>query len=237
MLYLIYGTDTHKSRKKLHELLEQAKKRRPNAELFKINNGNWNSAKFEELLVSQGLFEQKYTVVLDNLFEKKDSKDFILDKIKEMAESEQVFLMLEGAVDSTNLKKIKKYAKQVQEFKKAEKVKSESNIFSITDGLTERNKKNLWVDFISFLLKGVGLEEIHGIFFWQVKNMLLASLEGSQKETGLSPFVYKNALKGARNYKTEELKNMSSELVDMTHKVRTGKGELGVMLEKWVLSR
>jgi len=132
MLYLIYGTDTHKSRKKLHELLEQAKKRRPNAELFKINNENWNSAKFEELLVSQGLFEQKYTVVLDNLFEKKDSKDFILDKIKEMAESEQVFLMLEGAVDSTNLKKIKKYAKQVQEFKKAEKVKSESNIFSIT---------------------------------------------------------------------------------------------------------
>ena len=87
------------------------------------------------------------------------------------------------------------------------------------------------------MLKGVGLEEIHGIFFWQVKNMLLASLEGSQKETGLSPFVYKNALKGARNYKTEELKNMSSELVDMTHKVRTGKGELGVMLEKWVLSR
>src|SRR3990167_6631096 len=211
MLYLIYGTDTHKSRKKLHELLEQAKKRRPNAELFKINNENWNSAKFEELLVSQGLFEQKYTVVLDNLFEKKDSKDFILDKIKEMAESEQVFLMLEGAVDSTN--------------------------FSITGGLTERNKKNLWVDFISFLLKGVGLEEIHGIFFGQVKNMLLASLEGSQKETGLSPFVYKNALKGARNYKTEELKNMSSELVDMTHKVRTGKGELGVMLEKWVLSR
>jgi hypothetical protein len=28
---------------------------------------------------------------------------------------------------------------------------------------------------------------------------------------------------------------MSRELVNMTHRVRSGEGELGVMIEKWVL--
>ncbi len=236
MIYLIHGTDTHKSRKKLHELLEQAKKKRPEAELFKITTENWDENRFEELLVSQGLFEQKYTVVLDNLFEKKDYKNYVLNKITEMSQSDQIFLILESGVDATTLKKLEKNAKQVQEFKLTESKKTDSKIFSITNGLVEKDKKNLWVDYISFLSKGVGPEEIHGIFFWQVKNMLLASLAGSQKETGLAPFPYKNALSGSRKYKTEELREMSLGLVDMTHQVRTGKGELPILLEKWILS-
>ena len=58
MIYLIYGTDTHKTRKKLHELLDTALKKRPGAELFKITTENWSETQFDELLVSQGLFEQ-----------------------------------------------------------------------------------------------------------------------------------------------------------------------------------
>ena len=235
MLYLIYGTDTHKAREKLHSLLDIAQKKRPDAELFKLTSENWSVAQFDELLVSQGLFEQKYNVVLDNLFEKKDSKSYILERVKSLGESEQIFIMLEGAVDAQSLKKIEKEAKKIQEFVKAEGKKSSFNLFSIADGLLHKDKKNLWIDYINFLHKGAVAEEIHGIFFWQVKSMILASKAGSQIETGLSPYVYKNALTGSRRYKTEELQKLSSQLVDMTHKVRSGKGELPVMLEKWVL--
>ena len=235
MIYLIYGTDTHKSRGKLHELLELAAKKRPGAELFKITSENWSEAQFEELLISQGLFESKYTVVLDNIFEKKDSKIFVLDRLEKMKDSEQIFLMLEGVIDTASLKKIKASAKQVQEFVKKEIRKDTQSIFSITDGLLQKDRKRLWISYIDFIAKGIEPEEIHGIFFWQLKNMILASRAKSQSETGLSPFVYKNALNGGRNYKTEELLTMSSQLVDMTHRVRQGEGELGVMLEKWVL--
>ena len=65
--------------------------------------------------------------------------------------------------------------------------------------------------------------------------MLLAGRADSQSDAGLSPFVYKNALSGSRKYKNEELKKMSRELVEMTHKVRNGQGQLETMLEKWVL--
>lgn len=235
MLYLIYGTDTHKSRKKLHELLDLAKKKRPDAELFKITTENWSDSQFDELLVAQGLFEQKYTTVLDNLFEKKDFKVYILDKLEDMALSEQIFLMLEGAVDAPTVKKIEKHAKQVQEFVKPEGKKPAFNIFAVTDGLIQKDKKKLWISYVDFMGKGVAPEEIHGIMFWQVKNMILASRSKDMKDSGLSPYAYKNALSGGRNYKTEELLGMSSGLVHMTHRVRQGEGDLGVMLERWVL--
>lgn len=237
MIYFLHGTDNHKARAKLHELLELAEKKRPNSELFKITAENWNEAQFDELLVSQGLFESKYTVVLDNLFEKKDYKTYIMDRLKNMQDSEQIFLMLEGTVDSASLKKIEKFSKQSQEFVKKEDKKQSLNIFSITNGLIEKDKKYLWIHYIDLLSKGAGPEEIHGILFWQVKNMLLASRANSQAETGLSPFVYKNALTGGRNYKADELKEMSSQLVEMTHRVRQGEGELEIMLEKWILER
>lgn len=237
MIYLIYGTDTHKARQKLHELLDIAKKKRPDAELFKITSENWSDSQFEELLVAQGLFQPKYTVVLDNVFEKKDFKAFVVERLKEMAESEQIFLILEGNVDAATLKKIEKNAKQVQEFAKKEAKRPDFNIFSITDGLLNKDKRELWVSYLSAIYKGSAPEEIHGIFFWQVKNMILASRAGSQVETGLSPYVYKNALTGGRKYKLDELLTMSSDLVEMTHKVRQGEGELGIMLEKWVLGR
>ncbi len=237
MLYVIYGTDTHKARKKLHDLLDLAKKKRPDAELFKITTENWSEAQLDELLVSRGLFEQKYTVVLDNVFEKKDAKAFVLDRLEGIKNSEQIFLILESSVDAASLKKLEKFSEKVQEFDLPESVnkKGSLNIFSITNGLLERDKKKLWISYVDLLGRGAVAEEIHGILFWQLKNMLLASQANSASETGLSPFVYKNALTGSRKYKNEELRKMSTDLVDMTHRVRRGKGELEVMVEKWVL--
>lgn len=236
MIYFLYGKDTIRSRKKLHELMDFAKKKRPDSELFKINSESWSETVFEELLVSQGLFDQKYTVVVDNVFDKKDIKNFIIDRLSLMADSEQLFLMIETSIDAPSLKKIEKFAKQVQDFALKETVTQDYNIFSITTGLLERDKRKLWVSYIDSISRGSVPEEIHGIFFWQIKNMILASREKSQTETGLSPFVYKNALTGTRKYRTEELLSLSDELLQITHKVRTGKGDMDIMLEKWVLS-
>ncbi len=109
MIYFLYGKDTIRSRKKLHELMDFAKKKRPDSELFKINSESWSETVFEELLVSQGLFDQKYTVVVDNVFDKKDIKNFIIDRLSLMTDSEQLFLMIETSIDAPSLKKIEKF--------------------------------------------------------------------------------------------------------------------------------
>jgi hypothetical protein len=217
-------------------MLNTLVKKRPNSELFKITTENWSESQFDELLSAQGLFDQKYIVILDGLFEKKDIKEYVLEKLPEMKEAKHPFLILEGKIDAPTLKKIERIAEKVQEFTKPEGKKETYNIFYITDGLLARDKKKLWIDYVDLLSKGAAAEEIHGILFWQVKNMILTSCADSMKETGLTPYQYKNALTGSRKYKEDELLKMSSDLVEMTHKVRSGEGDLDVMLEKWVLS-
>ena len=103
--------------------------------------------------------------------------------------------------------------------------------------LESKDKKRLWISYVDLISKGAIAEEIHGILFWQVKNMILASRAESLSDTGLSPYVYKTSLTGSRKYKIEELKKMSGSLVEMTHKVRQGEGDLEIMLEKWILER
>jgi DNA polymerase III delta subunit len=152
-----------------------------------------------------------------------------------MQNAEHWFLILEGKVDALTVKKIEKASYKTQEFELAEKRKEGPIIFSITDKLLTRDKKRLWTSFIDLMRRGIPAEEIHGVFFWAVKNMLIASRVKSQKESGLAPFSYSKALSGGRNYKNEELEKMSSGLVDMTHRVRQGEGDLEIMMEKWIL--
>ncbi len=238
MIYFLHGTDAHKSRAKLHELLDMLAKKRPDSEVFKITSENWTDQQYEELLISQGLFSQKYIVVLDTVFEKKEIKEFVLGHLVEAQSAEHIFLILEGKVDVVTVKKIEKIVEKSQEFAATiiqVKDASFSNIFSIANYFAKRDKKNVWVSYIYFLRLGIAAEEIHGVIFWQVKNMILASRAKSQQETGLSPFVYKNALAGADNFSHEELLDLSSSLMLMTHKVRQGEGELPVMLEKAIL--
>jgi len=236
MIYFLHGTDIHKSRKKMHEILQSLSSKRPNSEVFKITTENWNEAQLDELVESQGLFDQKYIVVLDFLLGNKEIKECVLNKLRKMQEVPHWFLILDGKIDVLTAKKIEKISYKTQEFNEKESKKEAPIIFSITDKLLERDKKRLWISYVDLINQGIPVEEIHGVFFWAVKNMIIASRVGSQKESGLAPFSYSKALSGGRNYKLEELQNLSRDLVEMTHRVRQGDGDLEVMLEKWVLS-
>src|ERR1035437_6471893 len=193
MIYFLHGNDTKSSRKKMHEILQGLFVKRPNSEVFKITSENWSGEQFDELLGAQGLFEKKYIVVLDFILSQKDIKEFVLEKLLEMKEAEHWFLILDGKVDSTTAKKIEKFSYKSQEFEKTESKKESPIIFTITDKLLARNKKQLWVCFVGLIEQGIPAEEIHGVLFWAVKNMIIASLADSQKESGLAPFSYSKA--------------------------------------------
>ncbi len=235
MIYFLYGNDKFSSRKKMHSILDALCKKRPDAEIFKINTENFDYSKFEELIFSQGLFDSKYIVVTDNLFEDKNIKDFFIEKLPFIKDSANVFVSLESKVDVKSLKDIEKYSEKVQEFSTKEDGKKFFNVFGITDGILEKDKKRLWIDYLKTIQEGIPSEELHGIIFWQVKNMAIVSKVDSQKDCDLTPYQYKNALSGSRNYKDQDIERMMSDLVSMTHKVRSGEGDLDIMLEKWIL--
>ena len=236
MIYLLYGNDTHASRKKLHTLLDGLFKKRPDAEYFHITTENISEFSVEELISSQGLFEQKYIVVLDNLFEDKDKRDEFLKMLKEMQGAEHIFIFLEGKLDKKTTTRFEKYAEKIQEFSTEVKKKERFNTFSLTDALGKRDRKSLWTLYQKAKLEHIADEEIHGILFWQVKSMLLALQSASAKEAGLNPFVFNKSKEFLRNYSEKEVRGLSQKLITLSHDARRGIHGFDTALERFILA-
>jgi len=237
MIYFLYGHDRQKAREKANALKDSLLKKKPNASFYRIESDNWNEAELDNLIEGQGLFEAKYIVLFDYTFENEEAKERILLKLDEIAASEHVFIFLEEKLDKESLKALEKKAEKTQEFEaKEEKAKPEFNIFGLSDALGRRDKKNLWILYLQALKNGSAPEEIHGTLFWQIKSMNLATQATTAAESGLKPFVFSKAKGFAKNYSKEELKNLSSKLVEIYHEAHRGSYELQSALEQLILS-
>lgn len=110
------------------------------------------------------------------------------------------------------------------------------NIFPLTDAIGERDKRKAWVVYEQALNSGMVADEIFWRVMWGVKALLLTYKTSSAEESGLNPFVYKKSKSFLKNWKLEELENLSESLVVGYHNARRGVGEMETMIEKIILS-
>ena len=248
MLYFLYGNDVQKSRNKLQTLLDLLYKKKPNASFFKLDSDNFNEKKVEELLFSQGLFEQKYIVQLDSLFEDKGFSEFLEKKLEDLQKSKNIFICIENKISKPVLRKIEKFATKVQKFvlkkepygrtfatKNGDFNVNDHNIFDLATCFGNKNKKDLWVLYQKTKYKNIPTEEISGILFWQLKVMFQVLNSKNAQEADLKPFVFNKAKSYLKNYTEPELKKISSKLVSIYHDARRSKMEFNLALEKLIL--
>jgi len=251
MIYIFYGTDEIKARSHAQKVVEAARKKHTGAEFFKLTPDNFSENKLDELVASQGLFYSAFIVLADNLGEEKEISEIIQKKLKDIKESPNFFVFLEGRVNKKELEKFTKYADKVEEFKKPERKLTKKEVlaekgekidfFEFANGLGERNKKLLWTLYQDALDESVPREEVHGIFFWQVKAMLAAVRCKDAVEAGLNPYVFTKSKNYAKNFgqtaemAEEKLKEMSSRLFNMYHQAHRGEIDFAVALEKFIL--
>ncbi len=243
MIIFVYGTDIDKVREVSRKHLDTLIGKRPDAGFFKMDDETFNEAKFEELIFSQGLFDKKFIVHLDRALSNKDAREFITKHLKELAESENAFVITESKLAKPTFEKIKKVAFKTEVFEAPHTAmvdKPEFNIFSLADALGRKDKKQMWVLLYKALRSGTTPEQIHGTLFAQVKNMAFIKRAEKDKEKtselGLHPFVVKKATGFTKNFSQEELEKLSRKLVTIYHDARRGGDELPVALEKFVLS-
>ena len=238
MLYVLYGDNFSEARNKLRGIVDSQKEKNPDASHFRLTTQEFDEGKLEEFLGSSGLFQNKYIIVLDGLLSDEENTKIILDRLSEIAESENIFVVIEPSLKKELLSKLEKKSAKVQKFELAKKggvEKKAFNVFALTDALGARDKKKLWVLYESALLSGLDPEEIHRVFFWQVKSMLGASVSGNALDAGLNPFVYKKTSSYARNFKDGELVALSRSLIDIYHNARRGIADFDIAMERWVL--
>ena len=116
-----------------------------------------------------------------------------------------------------------------------DKLGKEFNIFTLTDALGARDKKQAWILYQKALLAGVSPEEIFFKLFWQVKSMLTVSKVKDIRETDMKPFTFNKSKSFLKNFKDGELEKLSESLVTGFILARRGEGEIETLIEKLLL--
>lgn len=237
MIYLFLGTEQNLLRKKAHGLIEKLQTKRPDTELFSLNEDNFSFGNLEELSAGSGLFDPKHIVFADNIFgtgmmEEKEIKAIL----PAMKSSESIFVLLETKLLAPQKKVLEKHSEKIIEQDEKEKKKEDFNIFAITDALLHRDKIKLWSLYLEALASGKSPEEVHGLLFWQARAIAQAQKGKSAKNSGLKPFVYTKSQKAQQKYSSKEIEQMPRSLMHLIHTSRLQSEDLRVSLERFILS-
>ena len=230
MIYFFYGDDIGKSKANADKVVASLLSRKKDITLVKIIGEEVTEQRIFELAESQALFVNKYVVFLYRILDNTDSRKAILATLKEMKESENIFVICEllnpaKKTDAEIINKIADKSEQSKEFKKPFRRLSKKeelaligekiSFFEFSDALGARKIKPLWTLYQDALNEQVPAEEVHSIFFWQIKAMLLAKKCKTAKESGLKDFSFNKAKQFAKNYTEEELEKLSSKMISM----------------------
>ncbi|MDD5050607.1 MAG: hypothetical protein PHV93_02585 [Candidatus Pacebacteria bacterium] len=216
MFYLFYGIEREKARAKRNATLLGAQKKRPDAEVFSMDAEDFSASRLQEFIGSAGLFEKKFIVCMNFVCEDKERLSTVIEKLEEMKETENLFLILEGKLDAKSLEKFKKYAFKVEQFEEEKTFeKPKFNVFALSDAFGRRDAKGLWALYLKALEEESAPEAIAGMLFWKIKSLLLS---------------------GSNRYSERELEEISSRLVSLYHDSHRGIHEFEIALERFVLS-
>ena len=131
--------------------------------------------------------------------------------------------------------------KDVEEIVRA---KTDINIFNTIDALTNSNKKEAMRLLENHLQKGEDPFYIFSMFIYQFRNLLkVADLKENynadeyeiSKITKMHPFVIRKSFAQTRNFSFQKLKGIYKKLTDLDTQIKTGKINIRLALNKFVV--
>ncbi|TSC77961.1 MAG: Uncharacterized protein G01um101424_95 [Parcubacteria group bacterium Gr01-1014_24] len=170
MIYLFSGDD---SNNKLRAYQQFSKSIPKSTEIFFVNRNDFNKMQIESLYSGSGLFFAESAVIFSNIFEYEETRDFILEKLELMSKSANSFIFLEGKLNKPILDAFKRVRAELNTFLLPKEKKEKFDNFLVANAFSQKNKLNLWIYFRQAIDKGVGMEELIGVLFWKIKDMLL----------------------------------------------------------------
>ncbi len=232
MLTVFYGNDTVKVRLKAHDFVQSEKDE--GTEIIDLDTEDLSPTQLSALAANRSLFGGKSLYIIDIATADKETKEWIVDVLPDLSRSENVFVVMEGPLLAAARKAYEAAANRIDEYKRKED--GGFNNFAIADALLKKDKKSLWLLLAEARLMGVADEETIGILWWQLKTMRLAAGSTSADAVGLKDFPYNKAKRALSKFKPGEIENLSHALLTVLHETRAGNGDLGVALERYVLS-
>ena len=186
MLYLFSGDD---AKNKILNYEKFIKTIPSSTEIIFINRNNFNKMQIESLYSGASLFSALSFVVFQNVLDYEETRDFVLEKLKQMGESTNTFIFLESKLNKTIVDTFKKARSEINVFELPKEKKEKFDNFLIANAFANKDKLNTWIYFRQAMDVGVGMEEIIGVLFWKIKDMLLRKNFSKFSEAQLKDFV------------------------------------------------
>ncbi|HEU0086017.1 MAG TPA: hypothetical protein VFQ59_03645 [Candidatus Paceibacterota bacterium] len=189
MIHFLCGDDAVKKRAEYDKLIKSLPK---GTEMFFIRSNEFDRVQAESLYRGAGLFFSRCAVVLDGVMEREEPSSFLTKNLKEIADSENIFIFLEGKHPKVTLDIFKKAGAKVSVFEvEKKKENAKFNSFALANAFGVRDRLSLWIGFRQAMEAGMELEPLAGILFWKVKDMLLKKQFGKYTEAELQHFAEK----------------------------------------------
>jgi DNA polymerase III delta subunit len=235
MITLLYGTDAVARNKKREKI--ESDMRKAGTDIVTLTYTTFSQESIESFLQTQGLFGGQTCVVLKDVLSRDDAGEYILKAGTALSESKTHFIFDSEVVSKEQQKLFSKLGTVEQYDADKKKPREKFNTFSLTDAFNKKDKKNLWVLYSEALRAGVSPEEIVGVLFWNIKNIVLycSAEQKSATTTGISPFVFSKLQTTAKNFSKDEALARAKELTEITHASRMGQGDSATLLELFIL--
>ena len=170
MIYLFSGDDAKNKFISYEKFVKLISK---NIEVFYINRNSFNQDQIESLYSGSGLFFKKCVVVFSDIFEYEEKRDYILESLNMIGKSENIFIFLESKLNKPILDILKKVDAELNIFELPKAKKEKFDNFLVANAFSKKDKLNMWIYFREAINKGVIMEEIIGVLFWKIKDMLI----------------------------------------------------------------
>ena len=233
MIQLFIGEDTQKARKEARECFEQAKSEYPEALISVFDDVSFDSALATDAFISENLFGGINILYFDGLLDDPEGESFYRNTIQDTTH----LVVIREKVMPKDLLLFFQRISEIKEYPLIKKIEKRDNSFAIADAVGARDKKRAWVEFERLRRRGAAMEEVHGTIFWAFKSMHIALVLPKPEAfaTGMKDFTYRNYYGFAKKYLKKELEDKLSELKDIYHMGHRGEGELGVLIEQFLL--
>jgi len=188
MLYLFSGDNTENKILSYEKFIKSIP---AGTETFFMNRNDFDQTQIESLYSGAGLFFSKCAVIFQNIFEREETQDFILKKLEFMGQSDSSFIFLEGKLNKPILDAFKKARAELNIFELPKEKTEKFNNFLIANAFEKKDKLNMWIYFRQAIDRGVEMEELIGVLFWKIKDMLLRKSFNKFSEQQLKTFISK----------------------------------------------
>ncbi len=170
MLYIFSGDDIKNKNLAYEKFLKSVP---ASTEHFLISRNDFNPFQIESLYSGSSLFFASSVTIFQNILEYEETRYFIFSRLQFMAESANSFIFLEGKFNKPILEAFKKVNAKINVFELPKEKKEKFDNFMVANAFAQKDKLNLWIYFRQAVDKGVVMEELIGVLFWKIKDMIL----------------------------------------------------------------